>query len=162
MTSSTHTTPAHAGVRFPPPFLFAGGFVAGWLLHRAWPLHVFGASLAGIRPWLGWLLLAAGLVLMLSGLVTFLRAHTAVIPHHPATRLVTTGPYRFTRNPMYLGLTLVYLGGVALVDSFWPLLILPVVLLVLTAAVIRREERYLAAAFGDAYNAYCRRVRRWL
>lgn len=162
MTSSSNDAPANAGVRVPPPFLFGGGFLAGWLLHRARPVPLLGASLAGIRPPLGWLLLLAGLTLMLSGLTTFLRAGTAVIPHHPASRLVTTGPYRFTRNPMYLGLTLAYLGGVVLIDSVWPLLLLPFVLLALSVAVIRREERYLAAAFGDAYAAYCRRVRRWL
>lgn len=154
--------PANAGVRFPPPLLFGGGFLAGWLLHRARPVHLFGAAVAGIRPALGWLLLVAGLAVSCSGVITFLRARTAVIPHHPASRLVTAGPYRFTRNPMYLGLTLAYLGGVVLIDSAWPLLLLPVVLFALTVAVIRREERYLAAAFGDAYAEYRRRVRRWL
>ena len=162
MNSSTQDSPANAGVRFPPPLLFGGGFLAGWLLHRARPFHLFSAALAGIRPGLGWSILVAGLALSFSGIATFLRAGTAVIPHHPASRLVTDGPYRFTRNPMYLGLTLAYLGGVVLVDSVWPLLLLPFVLFALTVAVIRREERYLAAAFGDAYAAYRRRVRRWL
>ena len=153
--------PANAGVRFPPPFIFAGGFLAGWLLHRWWPLALCPTGSA-IRPPLGWGLLATGLALSFSGVATFLRARTAVIPHHPASRLVTSGPYRFTRNPMYLGLTLAYLGGTVLVNSVWPLLLLPLVLLVLTVAVIRREERYLAAAFADEYAAYRRRVRRWL
>jgi len=162
MSSSTPSAPANAGVRVPPPLIFAGGLLLGWLLHRAQPLHLFGAAPAGVRPGLGWLLVIAGFALSFSGVITFLRARTAVIPHHPASRLVTTGPYRFTRNPMYLGLTLAYLGGVVLMDSLWPLLLLPFVLFTLSVAVIRREERYLAAAFGDAYATYRRQVRRWL
>lgn len=153
--------PANAGVRFPPPFIFAGGFLAGWLLHRWWPLALWSAG-SPVRPPLGWGLLIAGLAISFSGVATFLHARTAVIPHHPASRLVTSGPYRFTRNPMYLGLTLAYTGGTVLVNSAWPLLLLPLVLSVLTIAVIRREERYLAAAFADEYAAYRRRVRRWL
>jgi protein-S-isoprenylcysteine O-methyltransferase Ste14 len=101
MSSSLKDPPANAGVRVPPPLLFGGGFFAGWLLHRAWPVHLFGTAFAGIRPGLGWLLLVAGLALSFSGIITFLRARTAVIPHHPASRLVTAGPYRFTRNPAW-------------------------------------------------------------
>ena len=162
MPQSTRSAPDNPGVRFPPPFIFAGGLLLGWLLHRAWPIYLFGGAGAGMRPGLGWLLVVAGFALSFSGILTFLRAHTAVIPHHPASRLVTSGPYRFTRNPMYLGLTLGYLGGVLLIDSVWPLLLLPFVLFALSVAVIRREERYLAAAFGDAYATYRRQVRRWL
>lgn len=96
------------------------------------------------------------------GLLTFFRARTAIIPDRPASRLVVTGPYRFSRNPMYVALTVLYIGLSALTDSWWPLVFLPVVLTALWFLVIRREERYLAAAFSEEYAAYCRRVRRWL
>ena len=95
-------------------------------------------------------------------MVTFGRARTAINPHHSASQLVTHGPYRFTRNPMYTGLTIAYLGGSALVDSAWPIIALPIVLLILVKTVISREEMYLADAFGAEYRGYVARVRRWV
>ena len=153
---------AGPGVWFPPPLLFVGGFGLGLLFHRTWPLGLLGAGAPGLRLGVGWGAVALGLLLMFSGIGTFLHARTTVFPNRPANRLVVSGPYRLTRNPMYLGLTLAYLGGTVLVNSVWPLLLLPLVLLALTRSVIRREERYLAAAFGAEYDAYRRRVRRWV
>jgi protein-S-isoprenylcysteine O-methyltransferase Ste14 len=75
---------------------------------------------------------------------------------------VTHGPYRFTRNPMYTGLTLQYLGVSALINSAWPIIVLPIVLLILIQTVILREERYLRDAFGVEYVGYVASVRRWL
>ena len=150
------------GVRFPPPFLFAIGLFVGWVLDRYWralPLSRFGGS--AIKP-LGWILLAVGVVIAGWGMVTFHRANTAIHPHRSASQLVTHGPYRFTRNPMYTGLTLQYLGGAALLDSAWPIVLLPIVLVVLIRGVISREEAYLHEAFGADYGAYSGRVRRWL
>ena len=153
------------GVRFPPPLLFLTGYGAGLLLHRELPLPVAGAEPTdGYAVWrmLGWVLVAGGLVLALSAVAAFRRARTSIFPNRPASALVVSGPYRFTRNPMYLSLTLLYLGGVLLANTLWPALLLPVVLVVLYLAVIRREERYLAAEFSDAYTTYRARVRRWL
>jgi protein-S-isoprenylcysteine O-methyltransferase Ste14 len=95
-------------------------------------------------------------------MITFKRARTAIIPNRSASAIVTTGPYRFTRNPMYAGLTLAYVGGALLIGTAWTLLLLPVVIAVLYRRVIRREEAYLDAAFPDVYAAYRGRVRRWL
>ena len=75
---------------------------------------------------------------------------------------VTDRPYRFTRNPMYTGLTVAYLGGAALLDSGWPIIVLPIVLFVLVRTVVSREETYLNHAFGADHGAYTARVRRWL
>lgn len=153
---------SNAGVRFPPPFLFVIGFVAGWALDRYWralPLSRFAGS---ARVPFGWAALAVGIILAGWGMVTFKRAKTAIIPHVGASRLVTHGPYRFTRNPMYTGLTLQYLGGSALINSAWPIILLPVVLLVLIKTVILREEMYLRDAFGTEYAGYVASVRRWL
>jgi protein-S-isoprenylcysteine O-methyltransferase Ste14 len=96
------------------------------------------------------------------GIITFRRQHTAVYPNQRARLLVENGPYRHTRNPMYLGMTFLYLGVTALLNSWWALLLLPVVLWALVRLVISREERYLAAEFGEHYGAYRRRVRRWI
>jgi protein-S-isoprenylcysteine O-methyltransferase Ste14 len=153
------------GVRFPPPLLFVAGFGVGLLSHREIPLPIAGMEPGGgyaIRYALGWVLVTAGALLALAAIAAFRRARTNILPNRPASALVVSGPYRFTRNPMYLGLTLLYLGGMFLANTWWPALLLPLVLAALYLAVIRREERYLAAEFGDAYAAYRARVRRWL
>jgi protein-S-isoprenylcysteine O-methyltransferase Ste14 len=106
--------------------------------------------------------LVLGAVLAGWGMITFRRAKTAIIPHHSASQLVTHGPYKFTRNPMYTGLTIAYLGGSDLIDSAWPIIVLPVVLLILIKTVILREEMYLRDAFGAEYTGYAASVRRWL
>jgi protein-S-isoprenylcysteine O-methyltransferase Ste14 len=153
------------GVRFPPPTLFVVGFLAGFLLDRRvtrLPLLRMGEPLAAQHQYVALGLCAAGLAVAGWGMLTFLRARTAIIPDRPASRLVVSGPYRFSRNPMYVGLTSLYVGLSVLSDSWWPLVFLPVVLAALWFLVIRREERYLAAAFGEEYAAYRQRVRRWL
>jgi protein-S-isoprenylcysteine O-methyltransferase Ste14 len=159
----TAPTPrSNAGVYFPPPLFFVIGILAGWMLDRYWhpmPLSRFGGS--AIKP-LGWILLALGIILAAWGITTFRHAKTAINPHGSASQLVTQGPYRFTRNPMYTGLTFQYLGVAALLDSGWPIIVLPIVLLVLVRTVISREEAYLKDAFGADYGAYTARVRRWL
>jgi protein-S-isoprenylcysteine O-methyltransferase Ste14 len=95
-------------------------------------------------------------------IITFRRQRTAIYPNQPASTLVARGPYRFTRNPMYAGLTIAYVGGSLLIGSVWPIVVLPLVLLLLTRLVIRPEEAYLTSAFGESYVAYRRKVRRWL
>lgn len=97
---------SNPGVRFPPPFLFVIGLLAGWVFDRYWhalPLSRFAGS--ALEPF-GLAALALGVVLAGWGMITFRRAKTAIIPHHSASQLVTHGPYRFTRNPMYTGLTI--------------------------------------------------------
>jgi protein-S-isoprenylcysteine O-methyltransferase Ste14 len=160
-TSLPDAAPPHPGVRFPPPFLFAGGWLAGWLLDRAYPRPLLAGAPAALEM-VALALCVAGLALSGWGMLTFARARTALIPNRPARRLVAGGPYRFTRNPMYVGMTALYLGLTLLARSWWPLLFLPVVLALLVRLVIRREERYLASAFGEEYEDYRRRVRRWL
>ena len=99
---------------------------------------------------------------MFLALFVFWRARTGVVPTGPASRLITGGPYRLSRNPMYLGLTVAYIGGVLLTDIAWTLLTLALVLAGIHLFVIRREERYLAEAFGERYSEYRSRVRRWV
>jgi protein-S-isoprenylcysteine O-methyltransferase Ste14 len=161
MTNARGEMP-HPGVRFPPPFLFVGGFLSGWWLSRKVPLPLLPGSAEQAGSIAGLVIGALGLALMLWGLATFRSYRTGIIPNHPATRIVRTGPYRVTRNPMYTGMTLAYVGGVLLLADAWPLLLLPIVLFLLVRLVIAREERYLASAFPDDYDAYCRQVRRWL
>jgi protein-S-isoprenylcysteine O-methyltransferase Ste14 len=151
-----------SGVKFPPPLWFALGFGAGYLLQRLVPLPILPAEPAGIRGPVGWSLVAAGVVIMGSAVVAFYRAGTSPIPNKPATAFVTHGPYRFTRNPMYLGWVLVYLGAAMLANAVWPLVLLPIVVFVVRRRVIAREEAYLERRFGESYRVYRARVRRWL
>jgi protein-S-isoprenylcysteine O-methyltransferase Ste14 len=150
------------GVWFPPPTLFVAGFLLALALDR-W---VFSLRLGGVsRPTLvvaGWLLMIVGGSALLWAMLTFTRARTAILPSRPARTIVATGPFRFSRNPMYPGLSGIYIGLSLLTGMAWPLVLLPLVLLSLYALVIRREERYLGDAFGEEYAAYRQRVRRWL
>lgn len=151
----------HAGVRFPPPLLYLAGILAGWGLHQWRPMPLTGGSSIG-RAGAGIVAIVAALAILLSAFRTFRRARTTLIPNQPATTLVTDGPYRFTRNPMYLGLAILYAGITLLLNTWWPLVVLPLVILGIDRAVIAREERYLRSAFPAQYGAYSQRVRRWL
>ena len=149
------------GVRFPPPLLFVGGFLAGWLMHRWSPILLPGGR-AVTSSAVGWLLVLLGLGVMLWALATFRRHQTPVIPNRPAIRLVAAGPYARSRNPMYLGLSIAYVGLALLTGILWAVVLLPLILTILVLLVVRREERYLADAFGMEYAAYRSRVRRWM
>jgi protein-S-isoprenylcysteine O-methyltransferase Ste14 len=146
------------GVHFPPPLLFVAGFTLGWLLGRLWPLGSGNAVLEAV----GAIVAGAGLALAAWAMSTFLLAGTPIMPNRPATTLVTHGPYRYSRNPMYTSLTLLYAGLALATATWWALVLLPGVLYVLHLAVIAREERYLTEAFGGAYREYAQRVRRWM
>lgn len=149
-------------VRVPPPFVFVAGWIVAWGLSRVRTFEIDRAGPGTIQQVLGLAMLAAGLGLLAWAAATFRRANTPVVPIRPARLVVTDGPYWFTRNPMYLGLTTGYVGLALLVNQAWPLVVLPVVLVVLTIFVIKREERHLAGMFGAEYDAYRGRVRRWL
>jgi len=149
----------HSGVFIPPPLLYALVFIAGMLLQRIWPIPMLPSVLGR----------AVGLVCIFSGValeswsfLTFLRAGTSVIPVRPSTAIVTDGPFRFSRNPIYVGLTLVYFGAAFWLNTIWPLLLLPALLFLVQFYVISREEQYLERKFGREYLQYKSRVRRWL
>jgi protein-S-isoprenylcysteine O-methyltransferase Ste14 len=148
-----------AGVIAPPPLVYAAGLAAGFGLEALLP----SASISrAIRIPLGCALLVTGGTLAATFFGAFRRAGTAVDPREPSTALVTTGPYRLTRNPAYLGLALTYTGIAVVSSSLWVLAPLLPVLVVIDRGVIRREERYLERKFGDAYRSYKARTRRWI
>ena len=151
--------PDNPGVRVPPPALYALAVFVGYLLNQRWPLPIGGG--ASVQA-LAWLLFGAWLVLTVSSIGNFRRSRTSIVPIRPATTLVIAGPYRFTRNPMYVGLAVLTVALGLFLDSWWPILLLVPVLFVVRAFVIAPEERYLERRFGADYVAYTRRVRRWL
>lgn len=160
-TMPNDKAPANAGVRFPPPFVYVIGIAVGWLLNR-WIALPITAGPSRTRNIVAAILALVFLALFVAALTAFRRAHTTLVPNRPATAFVTRGPYAFTRNPMYLGLVALYVAAALWLNSWWVLVLLPVVVLVIDRAVIAREERYLGAAFPAEYSAYRARVRRWL
>jgi len=142
-----------------PPLLFAGALAAGIVLHLLNPHQALPPSVARLA---GGLLLVAGAGLMSWGRQTMVRAETNVNPYMPALPLVTAGPFRYTRNQLYSSLTMLYLGISLLLNALWPILLAAPLLVVTHYGIVRREERYLEAKFGDDYRVYRARVRRWL
>jgi protein-S-isoprenylcysteine O-methyltransferase Ste14 len=148
-----------AAVRLPPPLLYALPLLVAWAVDRAIPLTLPGRPAITV---VGLLLVVAGVSISAWAVLTFRRHHTTVIPHHAVSTFVTAGPYRFSRNPMYVGLSLTYVGASMLLDSWWPLFVLPVILVAVDRLVIAREESYLRGRFGGAYDEFCALVRRWV
>jgi len=156
----TSATVDGAAVRMKfPPALYALPLAGGISLHSwliALPIGGRPATTA-----LGAALTVAGLAFSLSGTATILGRRTTVVPHRAVTALVTTGPYRVSRNPMYTGLAVAYTGVALWVATWWPLLVLPLVVAAVHTMVIVPEESYLAERFPAAYADYRSRVRRW-
>ena len=151
--------PDNPGVIAPPPLIYAGSLAVGLLLNLRFPLRFLPRKVAII---LGVTLIGASVGLVSQGYQRMRRAGTNVDPYEPATVLVTEGPFKFTRNPLYLSVTLFYAGVATLMNALWAMLLLPAVLFVVNRGVIDREERYLERKFGEQYRQYKERVRRWL
>ena len=154
-------TPDVAGVIALPPLIFLGFLAAAAVLEAVVPFPVLAAH-AFPRYLAGAALAAAGFVMIVMGTRRFQAAGTNIPPNLPTTALVVDGIYRRTRNPLYLGTTLVYLGLGVAAGSFWAIGLVVPLLWVINTGVIAREEHYLERKFGDAYRVYKARVRRWV
>ena len=153
--------PDVAGVVALPPLIFLGFLAAATVLEAVVPLPVL-AAYAFPRYLAGATLAVWGFVMIVMGTRRFQAAGTNIPPNLPTTALVVDGIYRRTRNPLYLGTTLVYLGLGVAAGSFWAIGLVVPLLWVINTGVIAREEHYLERKFGDAYRAYRARVRRWV
>lgn len=149
-------------IRFPPPAIFVALFLVGLILERFWRIPIVGDVRAPLLSIFGLALVGLGGFLVAWGMLTFRRHKTSILPFHPAAALAQNGPYRFTRNPMYVGLTTAHVGAALAMNAGWPLILLPVALYLILRFVIRREEDYLGRRFGVEYEDFKRRVRRWL
>ena len=147
------------GVKLPPPLAYVAFFGLGLLLQAAIPLP---SPPTGASRVVGWALAVAALVVAALSFNAFRAARTTIRPDRGAASLITTGVFRFTRNPLYLSLLLLYCGLAALVGESWPLALAPLLVVTLERHVIAREERHLAERFGGAYDDYRKRVRRWI
>ena len=159
MSDDARGAPDNPGVVAPPPLIYAGALALGLVANKLYPMAFLPRAVSRV---LGLPLIFGGLAIGLLGFREMRRAETNVDPYKPATAIVTEGPYRYTRNPLYVGMTLVYSGITALFNAFPAAMLLPLALAVMRGGVIEREERYLERKFGDEYLAYKARVRRWL
>jgi protein-S-isoprenylcysteine O-methyltransferase Ste14 len=162
--AATGTVPAShpgrdaPGVIAPPPIIYALALLVGFGLEAVLPSPELPGAM---RIPLGALLLAAALPLAAAFFKAFRRAGTPVDVRKETTSLVTSGPYRLSRNPGYLSLSLLY-AGIAILAAPWALLVLVAALVIVDRGVIRREERYLERRFGEEYLRYKASTRRWL
>lgn len=151
--------PHGADVHVPPPLVYLGVLGAAWALSRVVPFRMPGGRW---RQGAGWALVVAGQALGAAGVATFRRNRTTMIPGQPASVMVSSGPYVYTRNPMYLGLTVSYVGGSLVLGTWWAPIALPAVVAFIDRNVIRREEAYLRERFGEEYDEFFRHTRRWI
>jgi protein-S-isoprenylcysteine O-methyltransferase Ste14 len=149
-------------MRIPVPWVFILVYLAGVALQRVLPIAIPSPDLAWIIRVTGFVFIAVGIGVAFSALGIFRKTKTTTVPHETPSTLVISGPYRFTRNPMYVGLTLVYLGVAGTRLEIWPAIVLPVLLAYINFVVIPVEEQNLRGVFGDAYQQYGARVGRWL
>jgi protein-S-isoprenylcysteine O-methyltransferase Ste14 len=150
-----------ARVRFPPPLVFLGAILLGVIVQlTAMPLSLLFTR--GFRVAAGVLILACGVSLVVSARILFKRTGQNPIPWKPTPELILQGPYRFTRNPMYVGVTLFVVGLGLTVNNIWISLFAAPALIVVHFIAVLPEERYLAEKFGDSYRSFLARVRRYL
>ena len=147
------------GINLPPPLIYLLALLLGLLLDRRAHLPLLPRSAARS---LGWPLIGAAVMLNTWFLRTIRDAEVPIRTDKPVPRLTTEGPFRYSRNPSYLALALLYTGIAVLRNSLWAILLLPVVVGVMQREVIGREERYLERTFGEEYLDYKTSVRRWL
>lgn len=149
----------NAGVVAPPPLIFGVPLLASLLINRK-PKLAFLPE--GVNRLLGWPLVLGGVSLMLWFFVTMKRADTPIDPREPVSNLITHGPFRYTRNPAYLAMTMIFAGTASIKNSLPSILLLPIIFAVMNRGVIEREEAYLERLFGAEYLRYRESVRRWV
>lgn len=145
----------------PPPLLLVGCLLAGWGLEWLRPFEPFDLSF-NLRVILGCVFYVAALGLACAAILVMHRHNTPTEPWRPTQRIVNSGPFAFTRNPIYVAFLLVMAGVAIHTASGWMMLLLPVLFLLLRNGVVLEEERYLTGKFGGDYLTYMRQVRRWI
>ena len=148
-----------AGVVAPPPLIYLVALVFGLLLNRRRPTAFLPRTIARL---LGWPLLGGGVLLLGWFEMAMRQADTPTSPYRPVEHIATEGPFRYSRNPGYLSMAMIYAGIASLANALWAVLLLPIALVVIRRGVIEREERYLERKFGAEYVSYKARVRRWI
>lgn len=146
-----------------PPLIYAGAIALALLLGELWPQVSQVCGGGGDGLWrVGVAVMAVGAAFDVSAMVSMSRHRANIMPHRAATALLTSGPFALSRNPIYLGNAVMLAGAAPTFNNLWFLALVPIVVGLVTVLAIRREERHLAALFGDAWTAYAARTSRWL
>ena len=151
--------PDNPGIKVPPPLIYLLPLLFGLILDRKAHLPFLPSGVARI---VGWPLIGCGALINGWFLKTIRHAEVPIRTDKPVPKLTTEGPFRYTRNPSYLALAMIYAGIALLRNSLWAILLLPLVVIVMQREVIGREEQYLERTFGEEYLTYKARVRRWV
>ncbi|MBI2185413.1 MAG: isoprenylcysteine carboxylmethyltransferase family protein [Thaumarchaeota archaeon] len=147
------------GVIGPPPLIYLASLILGLVLNWGAPT---GFLPDGLRLGIGLPIIVAGVFLAAWAFLTFQRAGTSPDVYEATKVVVVVGPFRYSRNPIYLSFAVTYLGIASAFNALWSILLFPVALLAMHYGVIVQEERYLERKFGEEYLRYKRKVRRWL
>jgi protein-S-isoprenylcysteine O-methyltransferase Ste14 len=154
--------PVNLLLKIPVPWVFILTYLAGLIPHFLIPFNFLANRNTQPVKIAGAFLFAFGALFAAWSLIIFREARTTTTPGESSNKLVMSGPYRFSRNPMYVSLTMAYLGEAGLLAQLWPVLFLPLMLLYLNKVVIPLEEEILSKDFNEEYKAYCSKVKRWL
>jgi len=149
-------------LKIPVPWVFVLAYLMGLLLQYIFPYQLQSQETVSFINIAGYMLFAIGVFFAAWSLLIFHKARTTTTPGESSVKLVTWGPYRFSRNPMYVSLILCYLGEAGFLVHLWPVLVLPLMLAYVDRIVIPLEEGILKNDFKEEYEVYCTRVRRWL
>jgi len=160
--SRTDPSPDNDGVVILPPLVFLVALIAGYVVWWFWPVPIAPTAWDIPVRLAGAVITVAGIWLMLAAVVRFLREGTTPTHWEPTTKVVSAGPYRFSRNPMYVGMALFQAGAAMAGNALWPLLLVIPAIWIIQTQVIAREERYLEAKFGEEYRRYKAQVRGWI
>ena len=149
------------GIYIPPPLFYVLAFIAALFIQKHIPIsdtlfHSFAIKVVGV------FLLIAALFFLVRSLRQFFLTKNTIVLIRPASSLQTTGVYRITRNPMYVGLAIVYFGITCFIGNWWNIILSPLLFLIVQEYIIKREEKYLELEFGQEYESYKKTVRRWL
>lgn len=147
------------GIKLPPPVIYLAALIIGVVLDYVWPFSSIPVTWGDV---IGSVLILASILLVPTVLIRFKKAGTTFDVRKSATTLITNGPYRFSRNPAYISLTLLYLGLGAVFNNAWILVLVIPVLLIMDSWIVRKEEHHLEEKFGEEYLQYKSSVRRWL
>ena len=160
MSNQTNTSKG-PGIYIPPPLFYVLIFIAALFIQKKIPLDNALFQLQVIKI-AGILFLIIASFFSFRSLRQFFLSKNTIIPNKPASSLQTTGIYRISRNPMYAGLAIIYLGLTCLIGNWWNLILFPLLFLIVQEYIIKREEKYLELEFGEQYDEYKKTVRRWL
>jgi len=142
-----------------PPVVMLVHLLAAFMMNWLLPLPI---AFPGFLEWAGYILVFTGLGFAFSAISQFGKMHTTLDPHGSVNEVVTSGPYRFSRNPIYLGFVCTLIGLPLALGSYWGVVLSPLLMILMVQLVIKHEEAYLEEKFKEVYTSYKSRVRRWL